>query len=123
MDTLISRHLPVITNRLQFFPQNICPPPVITPRINFAKRLASDCYDSNSDSDAMDINATPATPPADVGSDSGDETADLLAMETVDKKIPKPRGQAGHPGCGGYSLDIVLRKWGSKLIKDVNVNN
>lgn len=136
MDRLLSRHLPIITNRLEFFPQNICPPPTITPRIDFGNRLANkdpnftaeDSVSTNDPNDdgggVMDINeafVNPATPPADVASDSGtEETSDLL--DTVDKKIPKPRGQAGHPGSGGYSLDFVLRKWGSTLITDVNVS-
>ena len=36
MDALLSRHLPIITNRLKFFPTNIGPPPVITSTIDFA---------------------------------------------------------------------------------------
>lgn len=132
MDTYLSRHLPIITNRIEFSPQKLRSPPIITPRIDFAKRLANataensvstdDFYDPNGDSSVMDINAaivTSATPSADVNSDSGgEETADLL-----DKKIPKPKGQAGHPGSGGYSLEFVLRTWGSTLISDVNVSH
>ena len=71
------------------------------------------------DSAAMDINAafvTPATP------DSGDEEIGF-SLDTVNKKISKPRGQPGHPGSGGYSLDIVLRKWGSTVIESVNVSD
>jgi hypothetical protein len=60
------------------------------------------------------------TPPADLGSDSGGEEQLHYA---VNKKIAKPRGQAGHPGSGGYSLDVVLRKWGLSLIGDVNVSD
>jgi hypothetical protein len=138
MDTLLSRHLPIITNRREFFPQDIGPPPIITPRIDFAKRLPnteqnittedaesiSMSCDSDVDGGAMDINTPFVIPdlPAYVASDSGvDETADLI--DTVNKKIPKPRGQVGHPGSGGYSLDFVLRKWGSTLITDVNVSD
>jgi hypothetical protein len=130
MDTLLSRHLPIITNRLEFFPQNIALPPIITPRIDFAERLAnkelndtSEDSESTNDGGAMDINkpfVTPATPPADVGSDSGDEDNFL---DTRDNKIPKPRGQVGHPGSGGYSLDFVLRKWGTTVITGVNVSD
>lgn len=133
MDTLLSRHLPMITNRLEFFPQNIGPPPIITSTIDFANRLANkeekvttedsaltSLADDCNDHGAMDIDASsaiaPVTLPADIDSD-------LEAADTVDKKIPKPRGQPGHPRCGGYSLDFVLRKWGSTLITDVNVNN
>ena len=148
MDTLLTRHLPITTNRLEFCPQNVAPPPVITPRIDFAKRLAKNLNFTIEDSiltddggamdginapletlladgGAMDINepfVTPATPPNYVASDSGtEETADLL--DTVNKKIPKPRGQVGHPGSGGYSLDFVLRKWGSTVITSVNVSD
>ncbi|KAF8798502.1 hypothetical protein BYT27DRAFT_7218353 [Phlegmacium glaucopus] len=60
------------------------------------------------------------TPTVDVSSDSGTEETDLDLLDAVQSKIPKPRGQAGHPGSGGYSLDIVLQKWGSSLIADVN---
>lgn len=141
MDALLSRHLPIITNRLEFFSQNIGSPPIITSTIDFANRLANkeqnvttedsdlsslsddNCSDNNDDSNVMDTTAiAPATPPADVDSNSeGEEIADFL--DTVDKKISKPRGQPGHPRCGGYSLDFVLRNWGSTLIADVNVNN
>jgi hypothetical protein len=141
MDTLLSRHLPMITNRLEFFPQNIGPPPIITSTIDFANRLANkeqkvankeqkvatedsdssltSVSDNYNDDDAMDTNASPAITPVDIHSDSESEEI----ADTVDKKIPKPRGQPGHPRCGGYSLDVVLRKWGSTLIADVNVNN
>lgn len=130
MDTILSRHLPIITNRLEFFPQRIGPPPVITPRINFAKRLDNtteeDSASSNNDMDDSDTMA-PAMAPAtaDVGSEEREETGEDAEefANFVDKKIPKPRGQPGHPGSGGYSLDFVLRKWGSTLITDVNVNN
>ena len=137
MDALLSRHLPVITNRLNFSPKLIGPPLIITPRINFGKRLANrnvpseESCDHTSihnsiggDSDMIDNSTTSivgaATPPADVGSDSGNE--DDLFLDIVETKIPKPKGQAGHPGSGGYSLDIVLRKWGVLVITDVNVS-
>ena len=138
MDALLSRHLPIITNRLEFFPTNIGPPPVITSTIDFANRLAikkrnapatedldnpvsTSLHDDNSD---MDTNESPAIvptiPPTPTDVDSNSE-GDFL--DTVDKKIPKPRGQPGHPRCGGYSLDFVLRRWGSTLIADVTVSN
>jgi hypothetical protein len=125
MDTLLSRNLPMITNRLEFFRQNIGPSPTITPRIDFDGQLSlteltedSISTDDYHDGGAMDT--PPAdTPPSDVSSDSGDEeTADIL----YDKKIPKPKGQVGHPGSGGYSLDFVLRRWGSPLITGVNIS-
>jgi len=65
---------------------------------------------------ALSVTAS-VNPPADLGSDSGGEEE---FHNAVNKKIAKPRGQAGHPGSGGYSLDVVLRKWGSSLIGDVN---
>jgi hypothetical protein len=134
MDTLLCRHLPIITNRLEFVPQNIGPPPIITSTIDFANRLAKkkqnvsstdpeDLSEPVDDYPDMDVDASPAisaTIPHDDDEDSNPE-ADFL--DTVDKKIPKPRGQPGHPGCGGYSLDFVLRSWGSTLITDVNVIN
>jgi hypothetical protein len=131
-NALLARHLPVITNRLRFFPQSISSPPVITPRIDFGERLVALAHtprenlstdDSSSiDSALTDIAASvtaSVTPPADLGSDSGGEEE----LHAVNKKIAKPRGQAGHPGSGGYSLDVVLRKWGSSLIGDVNVSD
>jgi hypothetical protein len=133
MDPLLRRHLPITTNRLEFFPQTICPPPVITPRIDFEKRLED--LDTDSENDmrgdgvVMDIDANPATPLDDVSSDASshsedegpaEEISDFL--DTREKKIPKPKGQPGHPRSGGYSLDFVLRNWGSALA-DVNVNN
>ena len=129
MDSLLSHHSPMITNRLEFFPQNIGPPPIITSTIDFAKRLANkerNCTtedstdDNDGDSDAMDINNASSTidPSFCVDSNSvaeetgvdsnsvAEETGDLV--DIVDKKIPKPRGQVGHPGSGGYSIDFVL---------------
>jgi len=135
MDTLLSRHLPIITNRLEFFPQTIGPPPIITSRIDFAKRLTTNelmvtTEDSvSTDGGTMDINineafvAPASLPTDDVSSDSGAEETTDLFNDAVDKKIPKPRGQAGHPGSGGYSLDFVLRKWGSTVISGVNVSD
>ena len=137
MDTLLSPHLPIITNWLQFFPQNIGLPPVITAQIDFAKRLAMITKedplssDDDSTSSSMDTNfnaafetpVTPVTPPADISSDPEVEENILLLNDTLDKKILKPKGQAGHPGSGGYSLDHVLQNWGSKLISDVNVSD
>jgi hypothetical protein len=80
--------------------------------------------DSSSIDSALTDIAAPVTasvtPPADLGSDSGSEEE---LHNAVKKKIAKPRGQAGHPGSGGYSLDVVLRKWGSSLIGDVNVSD
>jgi hypothetical protein len=136
MDTYLSRHLPIITNRIEFFPQNLCSPPAITPRINFAEQLAtedsistdaSDCNDPNCNDDgsAMDISAPiviSTTPPSDAGFESSDSGTEETA-DSLDKKIPKPRGQPGHPGSGGYSLDFVLRNWGSTLIAEVNVRH
>jgi hypothetical protein len=128
-DALLARHLPVITNRLRFFPQSISSPPVITPRIDFGERLVALAHTpreillTDSTSDMTDIAASvtaSVTPPADLGSDSGGEEQLHYA---VNKKIAKPRGQAGHPGSGGYSLDVVLRKWGLSLIGDVNVSD
>jgi hypothetical protein len=130
MDPLLRRHLPITTNRLEFFPQSIGPPPAITPRIDFEKRLEGD-FESDSendmcgDGDVMNIDASPATPFDDVSSRSSaeepaEEIPDLL--DTGEKKIPKPKGQPGHPRSGGYSLEFVLRNWGSTF-SDVNVNN
>jgi hypothetical protein len=136
MDALLSHRLPVITDRLEFSCQKIDPPPVITPRIDFAKPLTTlkrvtrdetqsttrtthnnmDVDDSGH-SRLMEDNPT-FTP--DLSSDSGGED---VFQDSSATKIPKPRGQAGHPGSGGYSLDFVLRKWGSTLISDVNVSS
>jgi hypothetical protein len=135
MDALLSHHLPVITDRLEFSCQKIDPPPVITPRIDFTKPLTTlkrvtrdetqsttgtthnDMdVDDSSHSRLMEENTT-FTP--DLSSDSGGEDV----FDSSATKIPKPRGQAGHPGSGGYSLDFVLRKWGSTLISDVNVSS
>ena len=128
-DALLARHLPVITKRLRFFPQSISSPPVITLRIDFGERLVALAHTpreislTDSTSDLTDIAASvtaSVTPPANLGSDSGDKEQ---LHDAVNKKIAKPRGQAGHPGSGGYSLDVVLRKWGLSLIGDVNVSD
>ena len=128
-DALLAQHLPVITNRLRFFPQSISSPPVITLRMEFGERLMALAHGHtlreilSTDSALTDIAASVTdfiTPPADLGSDSSSEEQ---LHNAFNKKIAKPRGQAGHPGSGGYSLDVVLRKWGSSLIRDVNVSD
>jgi hypothetical protein len=136
MDALLSRHLPVITDRLQFSSQKFDPPPVITPRINFAKQLATlkrvtreetqsttRMTDNSMNVDDSSDSEHNTTFIADFNSDSGGEEGVPDKLDTIATKIPKPRGQVGHPGSGGYSLDFVLRKWGSTLISDVNVNS
>jgi hypothetical protein len=126
MDALLSQHLPIITNQLEFFPQRNGPPPTITPRIDFTNKVppnvtTKESGSTDEDEDMIEIDNNNATPPADVGN-SGDEESDYLC-DLDNKKILKPRGQAGHPGSGGYSLEVVLRKWGSTVITSVNVNH
>ena len=135
MDALLSHHLPVITDRLEFSCQKIGPPPTITPRIDFVKPLTMLKWVTRDETQSttgttynnMDVDDSTDTSlmqdntnfTVDLNSNSGSEDV----FDTSTTKIPKPRGQAGHPGSGGYSLDFVLRKWGSTLISDVNVSS
>ena len=105
MDPLLCHHLPITTNQLEFFCQSIGLPPTITSRIDFVKQIKED-FESDLESDndkcgvMMDINTTGATP-LDVSSSSpgADEPAEEIAdlLDTGEKKIPKPKGQPGHP--------------------------
>ena len=81
------------------------------------EQLAGDYELSNhelSDHEAMDVVV-----------DDDDNGSVIDSMENIlnhnSKKIPKPRGQPGRPGSGGYNLQLMIKAWGEELIDEVTV--
>lgn len=57
-------------------------------------------------------------------SSSEDGSVDGLTLSTLsdDSKIPKPVGEPGHPGCGGYNLETAL-DWSTKAYSKFKVRS
>ena len=93
--SFICRHLPLITGRIIFTAQVSPDPPTITPRIDF---------------NMEDLNPSPLGRQESGIDDLEDSDSVLtdLEEEPEDEKIPKPPGEAGRPGSGGYNLKEVL---------------
>ena len=132
MDSIVARHLPLITNRISFTFQ---PPPPLQPLTNRKEFL--DVHEPSE--------STLPNPPASLNKASPvkysgsvqfgfqkDKAADM--EEEIDDEgdrsdedgegtfastalIPKPPGEPGRPHSGGYSLDEVLSPWGETLVK------
>ncbi|KDR65799.1 hypothetical protein GALMADRAFT_148382 [Galerina marginata CBS 339.88] len=120
---MISRHLPLITHRVQFSSKVSSTAPLVTHRLEFDRQTAA--------SKKPQLERRELTP-----SDSGSERnkdkdlesdlSDLTDSEeeathsAVSKKIPKPAGEPGRPGSGGYSIDDTLASWGKEEVLKVN---
>jgi hypothetical protein len=100
---MIRCHLPLITARIIFIPQLLPDVPIITPRIDFQMEDLNPSRDSQGPEETL-------------GSDDelNESLSALSSMESdedegeVDQRIPKPLGEAGRPGSGGYNLKDVL---------------
>ncbi|PPR05294.1 hypothetical protein CVT26_011617 [Gymnopilus dilepis] len=117
----LSRHLPIITNRIRFVSVKLAPPPVITQRIDFAGMWVYDREPENQNS-ASPIGPAQRVSPElqDNEMDPGTYTTSSDESEISDdedecRKIPKPQGEPGRPRSGGYTLKKVLRGWGDDL--------
>ncbi|KAF8876378.1 hypothetical protein CPB84DRAFT_1752445 [Gymnopilus junonius] len=127
----LSRHLPLITSRIEFRLDGIAhAPPLITPRIDFSEALAAQqnttediipenypnhIEDSNSSDDARYGDEHEASP-----SQQGDGDEEFFSSTSV--KIPKPNGEPGHPRSGGYNLDEELAAWDAGTLSNVNTS-
>jgi hypothetical protein len=103
MDLAISRHLPLITLRIEFVPQHISELPTITPRTDFSNLPDSRLIDTMDDVDLTVDSDAEMVDPLPIDSDPESEDCGV-----EDEKIPKPPGEAGRPMSGGYNLETAL---------------
>lgn len=126
--SILTRHLPLITPRIEFSSVILGSSPIITPRIDFATQLGNNCQHPNksgagdyalsnhelSDHEAMDEDE-----------DEDDNRSETDSIENIlnhNRKIPKPRGQPGRPRSGGYNFQMAIKAWGEELIDEVTVS-
>lgn len=127
---MISRHLPLVTNRIRFSPTLPSPTALITPRIDFGaigaisksqtplKHQARELTPSDHGLSEIGDTHLDDEGESEIGSDA--EETELSALSF--KKIPKPSGEPGRPRSGGYSIEAALASWDKKEFSDVNVN-
>jgi hypothetical protein len=136
MDPFIVRHLPLITNRVLFM---FSPPPALpslTTRNEFVEKLTtprnpkpSTLSDSTLplkySNSAVFFGAQKETAGGKQDTGKGVELKEVQEEnnegEDIIVLIPKPSGEPGRPGCGRYSLDIVLGVWGTETLSKVTV--
>ncbi|KDR74585.1 hypothetical protein GALMADRAFT_141597 [Galerina marginata CBS 339.88] len=127
---MISRHLPLITHRVQFSSKVSSTAPLVTHRLEFDRQA-----DRQPTSKKPQLERRELTP-SDAGSEGNEnkdkdlesELSDLTDSEeeatqsitSKSKKIPKPAGEPGRPGSGGYSIDDALASWGKEEVLKVN---
>lgn len=105
------RYLPLITARVRFSPLQLPPPPIITPRVNFGTQVQRGLTPS-SDGDLVD----------DDRNSYNDEAQEQNPVATPSKQIPKPIGEAGRPGSGGYNLEDTLH-WPKPRFSNLQVSH
>jgi len=133
---MISRHLPLITNRIRFSSVAMAPLPIITSRVNLPLRRV-DVPSANRSPEEREL-----TPSEDgkehypenksTRLDDGEsELSELSELESeIDcdeplrpaQKIPKPSGEPGRPNSGGYSIEDALISWGKDEFGKVMVS-
>jgi hypothetical protein len=94
---MVQRHLSLITGRIVFTPQLLPDVPVVTPRVDF------DLEDLKGPEEMLVSDDEPEGELSALSSMDTDESE-----SEGDGKIPKPLGEAGRPGSGGYNLKDVL---------------
>lgn len=115
-------HLPV-TSRIEF---TLVPPPAlpsITPRIEFTPaRLAYRNKGKEPDAPALEPRGNGSTPHPDP--EVAPPLATLLPRQPS-SKIPKPGGEPGRPGSGGFCVETVLTKdhnWTEESLEKLKVS-
>ena len=107
----VKRHLPLITTRIAFTTQVLPDRPVITPRIDFdteeRRRLTHSVAVENHLS-LNDLTSEDMSTTDDEGEDFESEEDCKNELNNELTKIPKPPGEAGRPGSGGYNLKDAL---------------
>jgi hypothetical protein len=100
--TMIRRHPPQITPRLEFLPHPLPPLPQITPRMEFPGERRP--YRSRTRSRTRSL--SPNSIELDTLSSAQD--SDDEEDRQLTNKIPKPPGEAGRPASGGFNLEEAL---------------
>jgi hypothetical protein len=101
---IISRHLPIITARIQFSQSSPAILPITTPRISFAHINGLHTISS-----ASHHVATPGEMDVDSQSSRGSSDAEIEGISNPSQDlIQKPPGEAGRPGSGGFNLESSL---------------
>ncbi|KAJ3517896.1 hypothetical protein NLJ89_g212 [Agrocybe chaxingu] len=122
MENALARHLPLITQRIEFTaPRNAGLPPVITPRIDF-NTLWMEPLDTDTATPPMSRETSVLT---ESDNNSQEENAsqdneDGDDANGINKKIPKPAGEPGRPHSGGYNLENELQGWAPDLFTNIN---
>ncbi|KDR65389.1 hypothetical protein GALMADRAFT_148733 [Galerina marginata CBS 339.88] len=115
----MSRHLPLITTRIQFTANKIPALPAITPRTFFAKAegqsrdLTPSEHGASGDEEPGHV-ADENRVLADDESELSDDPEEVFAS-----LVPKPAGEPGRPNSGGYSLEDALAPWGKEQLGKV----
>ncbi|PPQ74509.1 hypothetical protein CVT26_007979 [Gymnopilus dilepis] len=121
MEPVLSRHFPVITQRIQFRYAKPPAPPPITPRIDFGGSNSNDEIERNSSVEpAMICNIDSEIVISDDG-ESEVPCSDEEGTRMVGGMIMKPQGEPGRPNSGGYNLEKTLRGWTPRLFSDVSI--
>lgn len=126
MEPYIQRHNPLITPRIEFVFAPSASRPLITSRIEFTpERLAW------AKAERRRIDEPPildhggrgeGNSSACGGSNSDDQQPPSRNRKN---KIPKPNGEPGRPGSGGYCLETILvrnHKWSKGVLGEINVS-
>ncbi|PPR03095.1 hypothetical protein CVT26_004614 [Gymnopilus dilepis] len=123
----LSRHLPLITSRIEFRLDGLSRAlPLITPRIDFADSLVFDQADTDKVGSVDQIDSPEHSDASQQAFDawelhefpSGDHPDDCLPI--IPTRIPKPSGEPGRPHSGGYNLDDELGAWDAETLSAVN---
>ena len=77
-------------------------------------------HDPSPRSDLAPSDSSSGSSHSDSGSDGSELTESGLCTDPDDATIPKPPGEAGRPGHGGYTLDVAL-DWNPKVFKKLKV--
>ena len=124
-NTMLSRHLPLITTRINFTGNKVSViHPAITHRISFAKE--GECRDLTPSMHSISGNEEPNDHILDddrIVDDDGESelSEDPEDVEFPATQIPKPAGEPGRPNSGGYSLEDSLAPWGREELAKVMV--
>lgn len=134
--SILTRHLPLITPRIEFSAVILDSFPIITARIDLATKLGNNCQHSDKsgekpagdnelsnhqlsdiDHEAMNVDDV------DDDDDNGSVIDSIEEILNHNRKISKPRGQPGRPHSGGYNFQMTIKAWGEELIDEVTVSS
>jgi hypothetical protein len=114
---IISKHLPIITARIQFSQSSPAILPITTPRIGFAHMNGLHTI-----SPASDHVVTPDEMDVDSQSSRGSSDSEIEGISNPSQDlIQKPPGEAGRPGSGGFNLEESLG-WPRGVFEKISVS-